>query len=110
MEKFSLDATAREQLRAAQAADSGRSATTLVGGHERILRQTVVAMTAGTTQSEHETAAGEATVLVRSGRVRLDADGHVWEGRDGDLLVMPVGAHTMEALEDSVFLLTVAMR
>ena len=31
-----------------------------------------------------------------------------WDGRSGDLLVVPVSTHTLEALEDSAVLLTVA--
>jgi hypothetical protein len=34
MEKFSLTALAREQLKTAQQASSGRSAQTVYGGHE----------------------------------------------------------------------------
>ena len=47
MQKVSLDAVAREQLDAAGRADSARAATTVVGGHERVLRQTVVALRKG---------------------------------------------------------------
>ena len=107
MEKFSLEATAREQLKTAQAAPAGRSATTMVGGHERRLRQTVIALNAGSALNEHE-AGGEATVLVWSGRIRLTAGPDSWEGRHGDLLVIPAMVHSVEALEDSAFLLTVA--
>lgn len=49
MEKFSLTALAREQLGRARTAKSGRSATTVFGGHEHTLRQTVVALTEGHT-------------------------------------------------------------
>ena len=43
MEKLSLDAVAREQLAAADRAPSGRAAETVYGGHEKTLRQTVIA-------------------------------------------------------------------
>ncbi|MFE9552210.1 LuxR family transcriptional regulator [Streptomyces sp. NPDC006703] len=108
MEKFSLEAIARAQLTAARDAASGRSASTVIGGHERVLRQTVMALTAGSTHGEHGIG-GEATVQVWSGRIRLVAGADTWEGRDGDLIVVPAAAHTVEALEDSAFLLTVAM-
>ncbi|MEU9101355.1 LuxR family transcriptional regulator [Streptomyces sp. NPDC048361] len=108
MEKFSLEAIARAQLKAAREADAGRSASTVIGGHERVLRQTVMALTAGNSLSEHALG-GEATLLVWSGRVRLASGGETWEGRHGDLLAVPGAAHTVEALEDSVFVLTVAM-
>ena len=52
--------------------------------------------------------AGEATVQVLGGRVRLVADATEWEGRDGDLLIVPQARHTLHALEDSAVLLTVA--
>jgi len=109
MEKFSLTALAREQLEQAQAASSGRSAATVFGGHEHRLRQTLVALREGRVMDEHENP-GEATVHVLSGRVRLDADGNSWDGRAGDLLVVPQARHSLHALADSTVLLTVAKR
>jgi quercetin dioxygenase-like cupin family protein len=72
MQKFSLDAIAREQAKRASAASSGRSAETVFGGHEHALRQTVIALTAGSALDEHENP-GEATIQVLRGRVRLTA-------------------------------------
>ncbi len=103
--KTSLDAAAREQLAAAHRADSGRSAATVVGGHERALRQTVVAMTAGSVLGEHANP-GEATIYVISGRVSLHADDQVWQGRTGDLIEIPHTRHSLHADEDSAVLLT----
>ena len=107
MNKVSLDAIAREHLAKASAGTSGRSAETVHGGHEQVLRQTVIALTTGTTMAEHESP-GEATVLVLSGRVRVSAGEVAWEGRSGDLIVIPPARHAVEAIEDSAFLLTVA--
>lgn len=106
MEKLSLDAVAREQAKRAAAASSGRSAETVYGGHEHGLRQTVLALTAGSALTEHENP-GEATVQVLSGRVRLTAGPHSWDGRTGDLLVVPAARHALTAVEDSAILLTV---
>jgi YihY family inner membrane protein len=107
MEKLSLEALAREQMKAATAAPAGRAARTVYGGHEHVLRQTLMALTAGSSMSEHQNP-GEATVHVLHGRVRLVADAVAWEGRDGDLLIVPQAPHTLHALEDAAVLLTVA--
>ena len=106
MEKSSLTALAREQLDLAHRAASGRSAHTVYGGHEHVLRQTVIALVSGRRLDEHENP-GEATVHVLHGRVRLASDAASWDGAPGDLLVVPAATHTLEALADSVVLLTV---
>lgn len=107
MQKMSLDALAREHLERARQAGAGRSAETVYGGHEHTLRQTVVALTAGTTLADHENP-GEATVHVLSGRVRLAAGDDSWDGRDGDLIVIPPAVHNLHAVTDAAVLLTVA--
>jgi quercetin dioxygenase-like cupin family protein len=107
MQKMSLPALAREQQELAAAASSGRSARTVWGGHERVLRQTVIALTAGSSMSEHENP-GEATLQVITGRVRLAAQGNQWDGRQGDLLFLPPVRHSLLAINDAVVLLTVA--
>lgn len=106
MQKFSVEATVRDLLKRARDG-SGRAADTVIGGHERVLRQTVIAMVKGATLSEHENP-GEASVHVLAGRVRLATRDASWEGRAGDLLEVPGSAHSLEALEDSAVLLTVA--
>jgi hypothetical protein len=49
---------------------------------------------------EHENP-GEATVHVLQGRVRLNGDGHEWEGSPCDLLIVPSARRTFDAVEDS---------
>lgn len=107
MQKLSLDARVREHLERARASSTQRSAETVYGGHEHMLRQTLIALHSGAELSEHENP-GEATVLVLRGRVRLNAEGESWEGMAGDLLIIPGSKHSLVALEDSAALLTVA--
>lgn len=106
MSNISLTALAREQLELAVAATSGRSGHTVFGGHEHRLRQTMIALASGRMLDEH-TNPGEATVHVLHGRVRLGSGEVTWEGSTGHLIAVPEAPHTLEALEDSVVLLTV---
>ena len=107
--KHSLDALAREELAAASRAAAKRASRTVVGGHERSMRQTVVALLADETLAEHENP-GESTVYVIKGRVEVHAGADSWEGRSGDLLEIPPQRHSLHALEDSAVLLTVVLR
>ena len=107
MQKRSLTALGREQLVIASAAGNGRSARTVYGGHEHTLRQTLLALTAGSALDEHDSP-GEATMIVLQGRVQLTTADASWEGSPGDFLIIPPTRHALNALEDSVVVLTVA--
>lgn len=112
MQKLSLDALARELISRAtgngtpRAAGDSRAAQTVVGGHEKALRQTVIALAKDAALAEH-TSPGEATLYVLRGRVTLTAGSESWEGRDGDLLIIPDAPHSVSAQADSAVLLTV---
>ncbi|QNG17761.1 cupin domain-containing protein [Rhodococcus triatomae] len=108
MEKMSLTALARQQLKLAATSSSGRSSQTVYGGHQRSLRQTVVALSAGKKMAEHDSP-GEATLYILSGKLLLIAGEDSWKGSTGDILFVPPARHGVEALEDVAFLLTVAM-
>lgn len=71
MEQTSLTALARQQLESAHGTN-GRSAHTVYGGQQRVLRQTLIALVGGQKLDEHENP-GEATVHVLNGQVRLAA-------------------------------------
>lgn len=107
MQKISLTALVRQHLKTAREASAGRSSETVYGGHEHALRQTLIALAAGQSMDEHENP-GEATLQVLHGRVRMATHEASWDGSTGDHLVIPPHRHSLEALEDSVVLLTVA--
>jgi quercetin dioxygenase-like cupin family protein len=86
---------------------SGRLAHTLAPGAGAPLKQTLIALLAGTRLQDHR-APGQATILVLAGRVRLTV------GDDESALPanrwapVPAEVHGLVADEDSVALLTVA--
>ncbi len=109
MQKTSLIALARHELAQAKEASSGRSSKTVFGGHEHQLRQTLIALKAGESLAEHANP-GEATLHVLEGRVLLKSGDVSWNGSPGDLLTIPDGLHSLDAVEDSVVLLTVVKK
>ena len=82
---------------------------TLFGGHDNVLRQTLIALRAGSALDEHENP-GEATVQVLHGQVSLSANGSSTDGSAGDLMVVPDARHALKANEDSVILLSVGKK
>jgi len=109
LQKQSLDALGRKHLKQARASSARRSSETVFGGHEHVLRQTLMALIAGTIMGEHESP-GEATIHVLSGRILVTAGVDSWEGRNGDIIIIPPLRHDLQAIVDSVVLLTVAKR
>lgn len=109
MDTFSLTDLAQEHLRLAHEAPAGRSARTVHGGHEHSLRQTLIALIAGQSLDEHESP-GEVTVQVVVGRVVLAAGADSAELVAGGLVIVPDARHRLDAVEDSVVLLTVSKR
>ena len=105
MQKVSLTALARTQLEWAQR-HGGHAAETIYGGHDRVLRQTAIALTEGSELGEHPNP-GQATLQVLRGRVRLRSGETSWDCWVGDLIIVPEQRHSLSALEDSVVLLTV---
>jgi quercetin dioxygenase-like cupin family protein len=93
-------------LNAARVAPSGRSAQTVYGGHEHLLRQTLIALRTDERLAEHENHY-EATVQVVHGRVVLAVGEVSWSGWTGNLIFIPDPPHSLTAIEDSTVLLTV---
>lgn len=106
MEGISLTLLAEEQLAVARAMHAGRAAHTVHGGHDHLLRQTLIALVGGAELAEHNSP-GQATLQVLEGQVRVTAGVDTWTGRPGDLLVIPRERHGLYADTDAVVLLTV---
>ncbi len=108
-EPVSLAQLSEELLSDANGSRARRSARTIVGGHDYIMRQTLIALLADSSLAEHESP-GEATLHVIRGHVSLDWDAGSAQGRTGDLIEIPRKRHSLHALEDSVVLLTAVPR
>lgn len=106
MDGISLTQLAEEQLEAARSGRAGRAAHTVHGGHDHMLRQTLIALTGGSELAEHNSP-GQATLQVLQGQVRVTAGADTWSGGPGDLLVLPRERHGLHADSDAVVLLTV---
>lgn len=97
-----LNEIAQRHLNEARHSGHGRSAEQLL--HQKVLRQTLLALREGAELAEHN-APYAASLQVLHGRIRVRA------GQDlvleaGQLHAVPQERHSVEALEDSVFILT----
>ena len=107
VESTNLTDLINEQLTlAGEGETSGRSARTLHGGKDNALRQTVVVMLAGHRMDEH-VSPGEATMLLLAGSVRIHTADRQIDVGEGEFVVIPRDRHSVDALEDTAFLLTV---
>lgn len=103
----SLTEAARELSERAASNSAGRAAHTVVTGDR--LRQVLLAIRAGSALADHDNP-GEAALHCLSGRVRLSAGDDSWELAAGDAHLVPQQRHRVDALEDSVVLLSVVLR
>lgn len=97
-----LSARTREALRQARSADNGRHAEVLV--HDGPLRQSLIALRAGTVLAEHNSPPAASLYLV-VGSVRVTGT-HTEDWTEGEVKPLTHARHSVEAVEDSVFVLT----
>jgi quercetin dioxygenase-like cupin family protein len=109
MDTLNLAALVDEQLSAARAARNGRSARTIHGSREHALRQTLIALTAGSVLADHNSP-GEATLQILHGHVRLTTAADTLDASAGDHLVIPAEQHGLTAVDDSAVLLTAVVK
>lgn len=95
-----------EQLQRARDATNGRSSSTVHHGSR--LRQTLLAMTAGTRLGEHQSP-GDATVLCLRGSVVINVGERSIDVPEGALVDVPAQRHDLVATEDSLVVLTVGV-
>ena len=97
-----VDGKARQLLEKACAAENGRAAKMLV--NDGPLRQTVIALKAGTMLQEHNSPPA-ASLFLFAGRVTVKGQEEETVG-EGQLVTLTHQRHSVSAVEDSVFLLT----
>ncbi|WP_236243025.1 cupin [Streptomyces sp. CC228A] len=100
---YDLYAIAEEHLVAAHRSEHGRSANLLL--RQQPLRQTVIALTAGTKLDEHN-APPAASLQVLRGVLKLRTATEEIELTNGDLYLVPQERHSLVAVTDVAFLLT----
>lgn len=108
MDVVSIDALADAQLAEAQAAESGRGATTVHGRTGARLRQTLIALDADRVLGEHQSP-GDASVLCLRGKIQIRTSSGRIDLSAGELVAVPAQRHDVLAIEPSVLILTVAL-
>jgi quercetin dioxygenase-like cupin family protein len=103
-----LQALATELAEQASSAHAGRAARTLPHPIEG-LRQTLIALRAGAEMSEHESP-GPASLMVVRGRVSVVAGDTASPVGANEMSPVPDERHSLRAEEDSIVLLSVAVR
>lgn len=101
----SLRELAGELLEQATGNHAQRASRTIIGGRDRTMRQTLIALGPDSELAEHE-APGEATLFVYSGSVHVRAGDESWSLSEGDFLEIPPTRHSVHAAGPSVILLT----
>lgn len=109
METLDLANLAEAKLANALENNSGRDAITVYGGRNNRLRQTVIALREGGELAEHSSP-GEATLQVLIGKINFRTRTESVELVAGEYMHIPDELHAVDALTDSVFLLTVSIR
>lgn len=103
---FNLLGTVSGLWEEADLTGSGRAGTTLVKTSD--LRVVLQVLRIGAALAEHK-APGPITVQVLSGEIRFETGGEIIYMEAGDLLALPARqAHSVEAVRDAAFLLTIA--
>ncbi|MBB5790493.1 cupin domain-containing protein [Jiangella mangrovi] len=103
---MTLQSMGTDQLEEARISTSGRASRTLHSGAR--LRQTLIALIAGTRMNEHQSP-GDATVHCLRGHVTLHTRERTVTVAEGVLADVPPERHDLVADQDSVLILTVAV-
>jgi len=103
-----LHAAADELLAEAEKLNAGRSGRTMTPGQGSALKQTLLALTAGQKLQEH-VAPGPITLLGIRGTCLFTRGDEAVTLTDGMWVACPDGPHALEAITDTVVLITVAV-
>lgn len=104
---ISLQDLSHQLLAHAHRDPSGHSTAVVCTGPAGLLVHTLIALRAGSWLYQHVDP-GDVTLQVLDGRVRIHSAHGTINGRGGDIMPIPAAKHSLEALADSVVLLTTA--